>query len=433
MDILIILILILLNGVFAMSEIAVLSARKARLQQRVEEGHLSAAAALELANEPSHFLSTIQVGITSIGILNGAFGEAAIADRLHAHFLGIPLVAPYAHGLALTVMVLTITYLSVVLGELVPKRLALINPEGIAMLIAKPMQILANVALPLVRLLSVSSEMVIRMLRVRKKEEPPVTEEEINVLMEQGAEAGVFEEAEAELVSNILRLDAQRIGSIMTPHVDMVYLDLEDPIEENQRKIKDSPHSDFPVCKGGLDNIIGVLEAKDLLAKVIAGESMDMESIVHPPLYLPRSLSTAELLETFKNNSIHMGLVVDDYGNLMGLVTLNDILQAITGDTLQAVDVAGVAQRDDGSWLIDGMLTTEKFKELFELDELPGEDTDNFHTIAGFAMTQLGRVPKVADHFVWSEFRFEVVDMDRNRIDKILIIRTPAQEEERDG
>jgi len=432
MDIFIIVVLILLNGAFAMSEMAIVSSRKARLQQRADEGHTTAAAALELANEPSHLLSIVQVGITSIGILNGAFGEAAIADRLSAYFADIPLLAHHSRGIAIAVMVVTITYLSVILGELVPKRLALIDPEGVAMLVAKPMQLLARAASPLVRFLTLSSEVVIRLLRVRQREDLPVTQEEINVLMEQGAEAGVFEETETALVSNILRLDDQRISAIMTPHVDMVYLDLEDAIDETRKKLSESPHSSMPVCKGGLDNVVGILEAKHLLASLIAGEPMDIAAHLQPPLYLARSLSTAELMQTFKESRKDIGLVVDDYGNLMGLVTLNDILESIAGEALQEADAEEMVQREDGSWLMDGMVGTEKFRQVMDVDELPGEETDNFHTIGGFVMMQLGRVPQVSDHFIWNGLRFEVMDMDRNRIDKILISRAPPQQEEQD-
>ena len=312
MDLAIIFVLILFNGVFAMSEIAVVSARKARLPQRVDEGRAGAVAALQLANEPSHFLSTIQVGITSIGILSGAFGEAAIADKLSVYFVEIPLLEPYSKGLALVIMVATITYVSVIIGELVPKRLALINPEGIASLVARPMQMLARVASPLVNFLSFSSALVLRLLRAKPNDDPPVTEEEINVLMQQGAQAGVFEASESALVSNVLRLDEQAVSAIMTPRLGMVYLDLDDPFEENRQKLIDSPHSTLPVCKGGVDHLVGVLRAQDLLARSLAGEPADIASAVQPPLYIPRSLSALEVLETFKRHRAHIGLVVDE-------------------------------------------------------------------------------------------------------------------------
>ena len=434
MDILIILVLILLNGLFAMSEIALVSSRKARLQQKVDEGHHGAEAALKLANEPSHFLSTVQVGITSIGILNGAFGEAAIADKLSVYFASFPLIAPYSHGLALVVMVITITYLSVILGELVPKRLALINPEGIAMAVAKPMQRLARLTLPLVKSLSASSEIVIRLLKIRMKDDPPITEEEINVLMEQGAEAGIFEESEAALVSNILRMDQQSISTIMTPHVDMTYVDLEDSEDEIKSKLIASPHSFMPVCRGGLDHVVGILAAKDLLARSLNGDSLDIATIVKPPLYFAKTLSIADLLESFKKSDENIGLVVDDYGNIMGLVTLDDVLEAITSDLLEEPDATEAVRREDGSWLMDGMLSCEQLRQVLEIDDLlPGEAEENFRTLGGFVMAHLGRVPKVTDHFEWHGFRFEVVDMDRNRIDKILVSKASLPEDERDG
>ena len=431
MDLAIIFVLILCNGVFAMSEIAVVSARKARLQQRADEGQAGAVVALQLANEPAHFFSTIQVGITSIGILNGAFGEAAIADRLAVYFAEFPLLAPYSRGLALTVMVISITYLSVILGELVPKRLALINPEGIASVIARPMQILARITAPLVNFLSLSSELVLRVLRAKPNEDPPVTEEEINVLMEQGEQAGVFEPAESALVSNVLRLDEQPVAAIMTPRVDMVYLDLDDPFEENRRKLIDSPHSTLPVCKGGLDHVVGVLRSQELLAKSLAGQPTDIANALHPPLYIPRSLSAMQVLETFKKHRAHIALVVDEYGNIIGLVSPTDILEAIVGEiSMEEAEDADAVQREDGSWLMDGMLSTERFRQLLNVDELPGEEGGNFHTLGGFLMMHLGRVPKAADHFNWNGLRFEVMDMDRNRVDKVLVMRLPDPSED---
>jgi putative hemolysin len=431
MDLAIIFVLILCNGLFAMSEIAVVSARKARLQQRADEGQAGAAVALQLANEPAHFFSTIQVGITSIGILNGAFGEAAIADKLAVYFAEFPLLAPYSRGLALTVMVISITYLSVILGELVPKRLALINPEGIASVIARPMQMLARITAPLVNFLSLSSELVLRVLRPKPNEDPPVTEEEINVLMEQGEQAGVFEPAESALVSNVLRLDEQPVAAIMTPRVDMVYLDLDDPFEENRRKLIDSPHSTLPVCKGGLDHVVGVLRSQELLAKSLAGQPTDIANALHPPLYIPRSLSAMQVLETFKKHRAHIALVVDEYGNIIGLVSPTDILEAIVGEiSMEEAEDADAVQREDGSWLMDGMLSTERFRQLLNADELPGEEGGNFHTLGGFLMMHLGRVPKAADHFEWNGLRFEVMDMDRNRVDKVLVTRLPNPSED---
>jgi putative hemolysin len=427
MEVLFLAVLVLLNGVFALSEIAVVSARKTRLQQWADEGRSSAAAALQLANEPGRFLSTIQVGITTIGILSGALAEASVAESLSASLAQVPALAPYSDGIAFGIVVVVITYLSVVLGELVPKRLALINPEAIASVIAWPMQWLSKVSAPFVRFFNLSSEAVLRAVGAREAGEPPVTEEEIKVLMEQGTEAGVFEESEQALVSNILRLDEQLIGAIMTPRVDIFYLDLEEPYEENRKKLLDCPYSRMPVCKGGLDNVLGVLESKALMRQSLRGETVDLTASLARPLYVPNSISSMELLETFKKNRMHVALVVDEYGEVQGLVTMNDVLEAIVGH-IPSAEAAGdeeAVQREDGSWLLDGMLSLEKFKEIFGLEELEEEDTGNFHTLGGFVMLRLGRVPAVGDHFEWNALRFEVMDMDRHRVDRVLVARRP--------
>ncbi|MEO8628586.1 MAG: hemolysin family protein [Betaproteobacteria bacterium] len=423
MDILILAFLILLNGGFSMAEIAVVSARKSRLQQSAEEGDTGAAAALALASDPSHFLSTTQVGITSIGILSGAFGEATLSKSLGQALAQIPLIAPYSNAIALAIVVLIITYVSLIIGELVPKRLALHNPEAFASAAARPMAALSRVAFPLVRILSASTDFVIKVLGARASTEPPVSEAEINVLMEQGAEAGVFEETEKQIVSNILRLDEQRIGALMTPRLDILFLDIEDAYEDNRHKLIESPYSRLPVCKGGTDNVLGIVQAKELLARALSGQPFDLLSSVRPPLYVPNSITAMQLLETFKKNGYHVALVVDEYGELQGLVTMNDVLEAIVGDIgsedTQTDPLA--VKREDGSWLLDGMLPVEDFKKLFDIDELPDEESGSYHTISGFVMMQLGRVPVVPDHFEWGGFRFEVVDMDRSRIDKVLV------------
>ena len=428
MEVLFLAVLIVLNGVFALSEIAVVSARKTRLQQWADEGRGGAAVALRLANEPGRFLSTIQVGITTIGILSGALAEASVAQALAVSLAQVPALAPYSEGIAIGVVVVIITYLSVVIGELVPKRLALINPEAIASVIALPMEWLSRVSSPVVRFFNLSSEAVLRLVGAREAAGPPVTEEEIKVLMEQGTEAGVFEESEQALVSNILRLDEQRVGAIMTPRVDIFYLDLEEPYEENRKRLLDCPHSRMPVCKGGLDNVLGILESKALMRQALRGETVDLTASLARALYVPNSISSMELLETFKRTRMHMALVVDEYGEVQGLVTMKDVLEAIVGGipTAEAAGDEEAVRREDGSWLLDGMLALGRFKEIFELEELEEEDTGNFHTLGGFVMLRLGRVPAVGDRFDWNGLRFEVMDMDRNRVDRVLVARLPA-------
>jgi putative hemolysin len=423
MEVLILACLFILNGVFAMSEIAIVSARKIRLQQSAEEGVRSAKIALQMANEPSHFLSTIQVGITLIGILSGAYGEAALSDELAGVLARFPEIEPYSRGLALGIVVIGITYFSLIIGELVPKRLALLQPEKIATAMARPMRLLAIVAYPLVKILSLSSDLVLTLLRARKTEEPLVTEKEIKLMFDQGTEAGVFHKSEKEMVSNVMRLDTLRVGAIMTPRMDIYYLDVEDPIEENRRKLIDSPYSIIPVCKDGLDNVLGFIQAKDLLRRALSGEKMELAAAVRPAHFIPKSLSPLQLLEEFKRSKTTLALVVDEYGEIAGLAALKDVMEAIVGDipSEETEEEPEAMQREDGSWLLDGTLSIEKFKQLFEVEELPDEAAGNFHTIGGFVMLQLGHVPRAADHFYWDGLRFEVVDMDRNRVDKILV------------
>ncbi len=424
MDVLLLAGLFLLNGLLAMSEIAILSARKIRLQQAVDEGVVRAKAALDLASKPSHFLSTIQVGITLIGIMSGALGEAALAGQLTAYLQQFPLTAPYSEGLALTIVVIGITYFSLIIGELVPKRLALLKPEKIAINMAGPMRWLSVLTYPLVKLLSWSTDFVLWLLRAKTSDEPTISEKEIRLMIDQGTEAGVFHRGEKEMVSNVMRLDALRVGAIMTPRIDMYCLDVANSAEENRKRLIDTPHSIIPVCRNGLDNVLGVVEAKDLLRRALSGADLKLTAAVRPANYIPKSLSAVQLLEEFKRSKIGLALVVDEYGEIAGLATLKDVMEAIVGDipSDQAEDEEPEAiQRADGSWLLDGTFSIEKFKQLFNIETLPDEANGNVHTIGGFVMLQLGQIPQAADQFRWQGLTFEVVDMDRNRVDKILV------------
>ena len=373
MEFLVLLLLILMNGLFAMSEIAVVSARKTRLQQWADEGKAGAGVALELAAEPGHFLAAIQVGITLVGILSGAFGEATVAASLAVRVARVPVLAPYAATIALAVVVSGITILAVILGELVPKRIALRNPEGIAVTVARPMRLLSKVAYPLVRVLSILTESVLKLLGLRPTQAPPVTEEEIKVMMEQGADAGVFEKEEQQLVSNVFRLDQQRVGSIMTPRMDVVYLDVEDSSDDIRRKILDSAHSVMPVCQGGIINVLGIVHAKDLLRRSLSGEPLDLLSLLKTPLFIPETATAMKLLQMFKKSRRHVAFVLDEYGDVQGLVTINDVLESIVGDIPSegAPSESFAVRREDGSWLLDGMLPMEKFRELFPESEPP--------------------------------------------------------------
>ena len=424
MDLGIILLLIVLNGIFAMSEIAVVSSRKARLQRMAEDGSQGADAALKLHSEPSRFLSTIQVGITSIGILSGAVGEAALADPLTQWLSQFPLLGESARVIALSLTVVLLTYMSVVVGELVPKQLALLGPEGIASLVARPMGWLSRLTAPLVWLFSASSGAILRLFGARRSDEPPVTDDEIKVLMGQGAEAGVFHESEQEIVSNVLRLDEQRVAAIMTPRKDMYLVDLAESEAEVRRQVAECPYARVVVCQDGLDRVLGILQRGDLLKPVLENAPFNVRKALRPPVYVPESVTTTHLLESLRRNRAQFALVIDEYGEVQGLVTLNDVLAAIVGD-MPSQDDDGeqdVVEREDGSYLMDGGLSIERLKSVLEVkEELPGEEENAFHTLGGLVMHQLGRVPVEADHFHLAGWRFEVVDMDKNRVDKVLL------------
>lgn len=430
-QILVILLLMVANGLFSMSEMAIVSARRARLQELVEQGDLKARAALELANSPNRFLSTVQVGITLIGTLTGAFGGATLAQAIAPFIERIPALAESSQAIAFGIVVLLITYLSLVIGELVPKRLALNNPERIAMTVAGPMGMIARFTSPVVHLLSLSTEAVLRLLRAdAASDEPLVTEEEIKVLVRQGTEAGMFEAAEQDMVERVFRLGDERVSGLMTPRLEIVWLDLNDSVETNRRKMAESRHSRFPVCQETLDNVLGVVHVTDVLASSLNGEPLDLTVLLRQPLVIPEQTLALKVLELFKQSGSHIAIVVDEYGVIQGVVTLNDVMEVIIGDVPFAdqPQEAEVIRREDGSWLLDGMLSTDEVKEILEIDELPGEDYGNYHTLGGFVISQLGHIPKSADHFEWEAFRFEVVDMDGNRIDKVLVTPKPTEE-----
>jgi putative hemolysin len=421
MEMLIILVLIILNGVFAMSELAVVSARKARLQQWADTGDGKALTALELADSPNRFLATVQIGITLVGILAGAFGEATIAETLVIRLSSYPLLEPYSKVISLAVVVLGITYLSLVIGELVPKRLALYSPERIARAVAVPMNVLSLISFPVVRLLSVSTDVIMRLLlRGRASPEPPVTEEEIKVLIDKGTQAGVFEVAEQDMVAGVFRLNDRTVDALMTPRTEIVWLDLGDTSDEIQHKFTSSGYSRFPVCQGNLDNVLGVVQIVDLLARRLEGQPVDLSALLQAPQFVPETASASGVLELFKESGVSLALVIDEYGGIQGLVTVDDIVKEIVGDI--ELDRPKIIQREDGSWLIDGMLPVDEFKELFEISKLPGERRDRYQTVGGFVMSYLGRIPSSADHFETGGLYIEVIDMDGKRVDKVLVM-----------
>lgn len=423
-DFLILLLLTFANGVFVLSEMAIVSVRKVRLHQMANEGNTKARTALDLANAPNQFLATVQIGITLIVILSGAVGESTLAKRIGPLLATVPGLAAYREAIASGIAIVIVTYLTLIIGELVPKQLALNNPEQVASSVAGPMRMLANIASPVVHLLSTSTDMVMRMLGIRPSDEPMVTEEEIKVLLQQGTEAGTFEEAEQDMVERVFRLGDRRANALMTPRPDIVWLDLEDSLEENRQKITEGVHSRFPVCQGGLDNVLGVLHVNDLLVRSLVGETIDLTTNLRQPLFIPESTRALSVLESFKKSSTHIAIVVDEYGVIQGIVTLNDILEAIVGDipSVEDLEEPYAVQREDGSWLLDGMLSVDEFKDILEINKIPGEEKGNYHTLGGFVVMHLGHIPTAADHFEWQGLRFEVMDMDGNRVDKVLVM-----------
>lgn len=424
-EIIVVLLLIIANGLFSMAEMAVVSARKTRLVELAERGDAKARAALKLANSPNQFLSAVQVGITLIGILAGAFGGATLSVPIANAVAQVPLLAPYSQAIGFGLVVLLTAYLSLILGELVPKRLALNNPERIASTVSVRMHWVTSLANPIIRFLTTSTDLVLTLFGANHpSDEPLVTEEEIKVMVRQGAEAGTFEVAEQDMVERVFRLADQRVSALMTPRLDVVWLDLSDPAEVNRQKMMESRHSRFPVCQDNLDTVLGVVHVTDLLARSLAGEAFDLTMMLRQPLYIPEGTHALKVLELFKQSSTHIALVVDEYGVLQGVVTLNDVMEVIIGDVPFAdrPHESPAVRRDDGSWLLDGMLPIDKLKEIFGLEDLPGEERGNYQTLGGFIVTQLGRIPNASDHFNWENVRFEVVDMDGNRVDKVLVV-----------
>jgi putative hemolysin len=430
LEIILILILILANGLFAMSEIAIVSSRKARLERLADEGGAGARAALQLAKDPTQFLSAVQVGITLIGIGTGAYGGATIAKPFAAFLKTLPGLAPYADSVSMTVVVAAITFLSLIVGELVPKKIALNNPESLAVIIAVPMRLFAKVAAPVVRLLSASTEIILRLIGVKKPDEPPVTEEEIKIMIAEGAEYGTFEPAEKDLVDRVFRFGDMRVSAFVTPRTQIDWLDLEEDDAHNLGILTESGHSWLPVARGSLDEIAGIVKTRNVLAHRLSGERLQLESHIQEPLMVPRSMRAFRLLELFQQSGKHVAVVIDEFGGMTGLVTIHDIFEQLVGEMPQQDedDIQPIVRREDGSWLIDGLLPIEDFKQHFDLDELPGEDKEHYQTLGGFITSYLGDIPQPADIVEWNGLRLEVLDMDRARVDKVLVTAVPADQ-----
>ena len=404
-----------------MAEFAIVSARRHRLQTLGENGDARAGAALELAAEPNRFLSTVQIGITVIGVLSGAYGGAVFATSLAVFVARIPVLAPYASTIAFALVVLVITYLTLVVGEIVPKRIALANPEPIALRVARPMQILSVISAPAVALLSASTELVLRLVGAKAPSESPVTEEEVRMMLEEGTSAGVFDEEEQELVDRVFRLSDRRVVSLMTPRHEIVGVDLEDPLEENLARMREGGHSFFPVYRGSLDHVEGMVSIRELWATTPVGAQPEIEAALFEPLYLPESLPALKVMEQFREATTHVALVTDEYGSIEGLLTLHDLLESIVGSLPDIHDEEPMAvERADGSWLLDGLMPIDEFRDRFELPPLPDEDRGYYQTLGGFVMMYLERTPVTGDRFDWGGNDIEVVDMDGNRVDKVL-------------
>lgn len=427
MEIALLFALIVLNGLFAMSELALVSARRARLQKLIDEGDSGAIAAAKLGEDPTRFLSTIQIGITSIGVLNGIVGEAALAKPLGDWLIGLGVDATTAGYCATGLVVVLITYFSIVIGELVPKRLGQSYPETLARLVARPINWLAIATKPFVRLLSASTQGLLRLLGV-KESASTVTEAEIHAVLAEGTSAGVIETHEHMMVRNVFRLDERQIGSLMVPRADVVFLDVAAPFEDNLARIEQSDHARFPVVRGGMENILGVLNARQWLSRALRDPAArDLGQVpLQTALYVPETINGMELLDNFRLSDVQMAFVIDEYGEVQGIVTLQDLVEAITGEfsSLDPED-AWAVQREDGSWLLDGHIPVPELKDRLQLDSVPDEERGRYHTLSGMVMLLTGKLPNVTDTVQWEDWQFEVVDMDGKTIDKVLATRLP--------
>ena len=427
MEIAILFALIFLNGLFAMSEIALVTARKVRLQKLIDEGDSGAAAAVKLGEDPTRFLSTIQIGITSIGVLNGIVGEAALAAPLSLWLTSLGVPQPTGGYIATGLVVVMITYFSIVVGELVPKRIGQSYPETFARLVARPINFLALATKPFVLLLSTSTRALLRLMGVKETSGSPVTEEEIHAMLVEGTTAGVIESHEHTMVRNVFRLDDRQIGSLMVPRGDVVVLDLDQTFEVNMARVEASDHARFPVVQGNMNHVVGVVNARKWLSQALRGEDRGLDKQpLQTPLYVPETITGMELLDNFRQSDVHMAFVIDEYGEVQGIVTLQDLIEAITGEfSPRDPETSWAMQRDDGSWLLDGHIPVPELKDRLGLESVPDEERGRYHTLSGMMMLLTGRLPKEADTVTWEGWHLEIVDMDGRTIDKVMATRVP--------
>jgi putative hemolysin len=420
MELLILIALIVLNGLFAMSELAIVSAKKARLQERLENGNQGAQTAIDLANDPNRFLSTVQIGITLIGIVAGAFGGSALTDDI-ANFVQstVPSLEPYATQIGFGLIVTLTTYLSLVIGELVPKQIALHNPEGVAVLVAKPMRRLAQITAPLVWLLSKSTELITRLLGIRGEGNDFITDFEVIAMMREGIRAGEFDIAEHEMVKGALELDDIRIREIKTPRPDVIWLDINDDEATIRDKLLQEALTAYPICDGDIDEVIGIIRSKDVLRQLLRDEEVNLRAIMREPVFVPEMAIAGDVLQQFKQSALHMAIIIGEHGGFEGILTMTDIIEEVLGD-LDLLDIQPV-QRADGSWLLDGQYAISEIEAILPDFTLPEDELSDYRTLAGFVLKRIGHIPNAADSFEWQGYRVEVVDMDGRRVDKVLI------------
>jgi len=431
-EIAVILALVLANGLFALSEFALVSAKRVRLEKRAREGDRRSRRVLELLANPGDFLSMVQVGITLVGVLAGAFAGATIATELARGIRDLPWIGAYADPVSLGVVVVGITYLSIVVGELAPKRIALAHAEAIARGIAPAMRLLSMIARPVIWFLSVSTDALLKVFGVRTPAEPPVTQDEIRLLMREGARSGTVDPSEHAMVESIFRLGDRPVGAVLTPRADVVWIDVGDPPEVIRSKVESSRRSRFPVCRGSLDDVVGVVSAKDLLVRALAGGPLDLRSLAQPAHFVPEETPALKVLDRLRATAPHLAIVVDEHGGVQGVVTVNRIVEAIIGEIATGGVPADppIARREDGSWSVDGMHGVEDLASLLEVPDIHEGKRHVYHTAAGFVLARLGRIPAIGDRFEWGEYTFEVADMDERRVDRILITRKARPEAE---
>ena len=420
--------LIFSNGLFAMSELAILSARKSYLQKLADKGDLGANTALQLMRQSSELLSTIQIGITLVGFISGVYSGATLVKRMSATLTSLNFTETVAQSVSAATVIFGITFFSVVFGELIPKRIALHAPEQVARLTSRPVYLLSKLVSPVVSVLAWMTDLICRLIGIHDAAHmSEISGEEIKSLVQQSAQKGGFDETEQRMVEGVLNFSEARISSFMTPRPEVVWLDIEDSVDINRRKIIEARHSHFPVVKGSLDNVIGVIHVKDVLSRELQGQAFDLTLFLEQALFLPENAYASRSVDLFRNSATHFAFVVDEYGNIQGVVTLTDILRAIVGDFADTLDdkKSDMVLLKDGSWLVDGLVTVEDVREQLKIDRLHGEDSGNFHTIAGFILSELGKIPRAADFFERDGYKFEVIDMDGNRVDKVLITKIP--------